>query len=98
MKKYLPQYNVNCFMKSGYDTIDVMSEIINETISQIENYVDELKDALQERIRSEKPASYRSTFRFPPGDEIRILKYVKKLSMKPESDATSNHTATKPPS
>ncbi len=33
MKKMLPSYIVNCFMATGYDTLDVLAEINDESLA-----------------------------------------------------------------
>ena len=39
MKKMLPSYIVNCFMTTGYDTLDVLAEINDESLAEIEEIV-----------------------------------------------------------
>ena len=39
MKKMLPPYIVNCFMATGYDTLDVLAEINDESLAEIEEIV-----------------------------------------------------------
>ena len=37
IKKMLPSYIVNCFMATGYNTLDVLAEINDEFLSEIVN-------------------------------------------------------------
>ena len=39
MKKMLPSYIVNCFMATGYDTLDVLAEINDESLAEIQGRI-----------------------------------------------------------
>ena len=83
MKQKLPEYIVQCFIMSGFDDIDAVTEmnIGNESgnsIETIEKYVDCHKF---ENCRSPFQSS-ETPFHFPPGHIVRIKKFVGEIKAK----------------
>lgn len=77
MKKKLPTYIVNCFIATGYDTLDVIADLTNEDITEIEAIIknDFVGD---DRFLNHATGntSDMSQFKFQPGHRKRILKFI----------------------
>ena len=74
MRKKLPQYICNCFEEAGYETADAICEMNDESVTDMEKYIDERKDNLLHCMRRNKCTS--EPFRFPPGHRILIKKFI----------------------
>jgi len=81
MKAKLPEYVVNCFVASGYDTLSVISEMDvssdpGNSIQLIEEYINEnhSDDPNCKHIRSSSKA-----FKFPPGHRLAIKSFISEI-------------------
>uniref|UniRef100_A0A1X7TPR2 Uncharacterized protein n=1 Tax=Amphimedon queenslandica TaxID=400682 RepID=A0A1X7TPR2_AMPQE len=74
MKRKLPRYICNCFEEAGYETADAICEMDDESITDLEKYIDERKDELLHCMRRNKCMS--EPFKFPPGHHVIIKKFI----------------------
>ena len=75
MKKMLPSYIVNCFMATGYDTLEVLTEINNESLAEIEEIVNNEypnKSCFRHQPIPTCLSSSSNVFKFQPGHRKRI--------------------------
>ena len=82
MKRKLPEYIVNCFIASGFDTLAIISEMDisskpGNSLQQIEEYIT--------AEHSEDPGCMRDhifsgNFKFPPGHRHTIEKFVNEMN------------------
>ena len=77
-EKSLPPYIVNCFYEAGYDSLDAIIEMNDDSISEIEQYIDERKSDLPHCMRDATDEKSSRSFKFPPGHKIRIRKFIMK--------------------
>lgn len=82
LKTKLPEYVVNCFLISGFDTQDVVAtmDVSNQpgnSIEQIEQFITENKLFQDPKYVDEM--IYQERFIFPPGHRLRIVQYVTRL-------------------
>ena len=81
MRKMLPPHIVNCFLQTGYDTLDVLAEINNESIAEIEEIIN--SDYPNETCFRHQPVPMSvaslPVFKFSPGHRKRILKFVEEI-------------------
>lgn len=78
IKQSLPPYIVNCFYEAGYDSLDAIIEMNDDSISEIEQYIDERKSDLPHCMRDATDEKSSRSFKFPPGHKIRIRKFIMK--------------------
>ena len=95
MSLHLPQYIINCFIEAGFDSIHNISAIDDNSISEIEKYIDKRKKHLPSCMRSPSDIASEHPFCFPPGHIVTIKKFVEHLSGKSEHRSSVN--STKPP-
>ena len=81
MRKMLPSHIVNCFLQTGYDTLDVLAEINNESIAEIEEIINSDYPNATCFRHQPVPMSVASlpVFKFSPGHRKRILKFVEEI-------------------
>lgn len=65
LKSRLPKYLINCLVAAGYDTIPVISQIDDQSIHEIESFIDEAFPGDIEYMHS----SSTPNCRFPPHPE-----------------------------
>lgn len=79
MKKVLPEYICNCLEVTGFDTEDAISEMDDNAITEIEQYIDKRKASLPFCMRQNLHYTCDVTampFEFPPGHHILIKKFI----------------------
>jgi hypothetical protein len=87
---YVSEYVVQCLLAAGYDAVDAISAIDDDTISEIEKYIDKRKQHYPQCMRpdwSSRPDGSRPDdtcqsslpFEFPPGHRIRINKFAQTI-------------------
>ena len=77
MKKKLPSYVVNSLIATGYDTLDVIAELTDESISEIERII--TNDFIGDDRFINQATGNRadaSQFKFQPGHQKRIKKFI----------------------
>lgn len=58
MKQHLPEYNiVNCFIVAGFDSVDAICAMDDNTVSVIEEFIDKRKECYPSCIR-QAPAKH----------------------------------------
>ena len=104
MNDELPQEVMNCFLVAGYDTAKCISEMSDNSIAEIEKYIDSVKDHYPNCLRcdsSGKPILPPTIpFQFPPGHRDQIKQFissVKKLFAKPCTSKCESTDPTNPP-
>ena len=75
MKQHLPEYIVNCFIVAGFDSVDAICAMDDNTVSVIEEFIDKRKECYPSCIR---PGTCQTSlpFEFPPGHKIRIATFI----------------------
>ena len=81
MQSKLPEYVVNCFVASGYDTLSVIADM------DVSSNQDSSFNKIEDFINSEYPGdpkyihiSNSSSLKFPPGHRQTIAKFVQEVS------------------
>lgn len=74
MRSKLPQYIVNCFITTGYDTIEVMREINDQKLNDIEEFINK---HFPKNVKYIHPDFDKCMF--PPGHRMRIIQVVKEI-------------------
>ena len=70
----LPQYIVNCFIATGYDTLEVIREINEQKVNDIEEFINKHFPKNDKYIHPDF-----DTCMFPPGHRTRITQVVKEI-------------------
>jgi len=84
MQQKLPEYVINCFHASGFDseevisTMDVTSDGSENTMKIMEAYM-EKHYSHDPSMRSKFSASLEGPFEFPPGHKVKICNFVKEV-------------------
>lgn len=81
MKRTLPEYVVNCFVASGFDTLPVISDMDissepGNSLQEIEHYIN---DECSEDPGCTRTATIGRKFKFPPGHRHAIENFVKEV-------------------
>lgn len=101
LKQKLPPYIVNCFKSSGFDEIDVISEM--DISEKSGNSIETIEKFIQRKYATcpnHNPFPAPMVFEFPPGHRIRICHFVKevqKLKRSHPKESTSKNQAQKRP-
>lgn len=74
LRSKLPQYIVNCFITTGYDTIEVLREINDQKLTDIEEFINRHFPKNDKYIHPDF-----DTCMFPPGHRTRITQVVKEI-------------------
>ncbi len=85
MRDRLPSYVVECFVVSGFDDVESITEMnTNEgpknSIKIIESYIEKRKTAIKKCLGPNHLPNL--PFEFPPGHRIRIQKFVQELKIR----------------
>ena len=72
MRQNLPEYVVNCFIASGYDTLQAVSTIGDENLQEIEEFINS-EYPQDERFISN---SFATSTKFLPGHKRLIMDFV----------------------
>jgi hypothetical protein len=103
MKKYLPEYIVNCFVAAGYDTLDVIADM--DVSDKPGNTLEEIATFIAKEYPGD-PRFVRGTMSrssvFPPGHHRRIASFVKHVNHLQEEKKRSSRkrrtmSSTHPP-
>jgi hypothetical protein len=103
MKKYLPEYIVNCFVAAGYDTLDVIADM--DVSDKPGNTLEEIATFIAKEYPGD-PRFVRGTMSrssvFPPGHRRRIASFVKHVNHLQEEKKRSSRkrrtmSSTHPP-
>ena len=62
MNKHLPEYIVNCFLAAGYDSMDVICEMNDNSVTEIEDYIEERKEQYPSCMRPGESLPWGSNF------------------------------------
>ena len=101
MKKILPEYIVQCFIMSGYDTHHAVlemdtSENPGNSIEEIEQYID--KNKFPSCMSSLHHENQNRPFQFPPGHKVLIKMFVEDVKERfPKSRKHKISCTRKPP-
>ena len=80
MKKMLPSHIVNCFLVTGYDTLEVIAEINDESLAEIEEIVNsDFPNESCFRHQAIPTSAQAGVFKFSPGHRKRIVKFVQEV-------------------
>ena len=108
MRKRLPQYVVNCCLAAGYDDQGVIStmntsESNGNSISKIEDFIETLIEknhsgGLQNMNNDlTPPTPFVRPFKFPPGHQERICKFVQEIKANKRECQNGNSVKKKRP-
>ena len=98
MKQKLPQYVVNSLLATGYDTLDVIAELTDETISEIEKIITTDfpgDDRFLNRVTGNRVDT--SQFKFQPGHRKRMHMFIEeaKYLVKQKTDESLRNKSQK---
>ena len=80
MRKMLPSHIVNCLLQTGYDTLDVLAEINNESLIEIERIINsEYPNEICFRHQPVPTAAAPTVLKFSPGHRKRIMNFVEEI-------------------
>ena len=97
LRSKLPQYIVNCFVTTGYDTIEVIKDLDNQKLNDMEEFINKHFPKNKKYIHPDFDICV-----FPPGHRTRIIQVVKdicsvSLTNSRKRIASKSTTVTKPP-
>ena len=70
----LPQYIVNCFITTGYDTVEVIKDMDDQKLNDMEVFINK---HFPKNVKYIHP-DY-DTYMFPPGHRMRIIQVVQEM-------------------
>jgi len=80
LEEKLPLYIVNCFKLSGFDEINVISEM--DISEKSGNSIEKIEKFIQKKFATSpyhNPFPAMMPFEFPPGHRLRICNFVKEV-------------------
>ena len=97
LRSKLPQYIVNCFVTTGYDTIEVIKDLDNQKLNDMEEFINKHFPKNEKYIHPDFDICL-----FPPGHRTRIIQVVKdicsvSLANSRKRIASKSTTVIKPP-